>query len=280
METAVEWEKVLYKNNGLPDNYTDSKFLEELKRNLNFKPVGLRTAIKASTRVSTQISITVIFWSVYLLLKNDVDDWKTIYGVFSLLIAVVYAFSEKFSSLVQMMKNLSLFLTVGYGCTPVLKSLTDTISTDTIYAMSALLMLIHVTFHEYATDSVFVSPYLSLNAAVCGAVCLASRLQETKHAFVLLTFAVEVFVLFPELYKTLNYTIVFFVLSTMTATACMLSISAASAVLFLSILLFVNILCPLCFVWAQKYKDNIYGPWDEAMINSKQTYSCNGSTKR
>jgi len=262
-----KWSKVLYVKTGLPDNYTDSDFLKELKRNLHFKPVLAQSAILTSTRISTRVSITVIFWVVFLHLNEKNSCWKITYGAFTLFIAVAYRISRRFGNISTIMKNSVLFLAFGYACTPVLQSLTDTISTDSIYAMTCLLMLIHVAFHQYESDEhIASSPYLSLNAAFCGAICLASRLSDTKDAFILLTLATQAFALFPELYEALGYPLAAFGVSTLSAALAVLSISNGAAVLFLVLLLFINILFPLCFVWAQKYKDNIYGPWDEALI--------------
>ena len=261
-----KWEKVLYQRNGYLDNYTDPKFLEEIKRNVHFEPVDSRTAVVKSTRISTQISVTVIFWSLFLQLEEGRSMWEISYGIFSFLIVAAYVISYRFNNIIPILKNLILFIAVGYGCTPILKTLTDTISTDTIYAMSVALMLVHIVFHQYGMEGGCVSPYVSLNAAFCGAICLASRLQETKHAFALLTLAVQAFALFPELYEALNYTLVAFMIMTSGAFVCMISISNVSAILFILAITLVNLIFPLCFVWAQKYKDNIYGPWDEAMI--------------
>lgn len=257
----------MYEKTSLADNHTDSDFLKELKRNLHFKPVATQSAILASTRVSTQISITVIFWVVFLQLNDENSRWKITFGVFTFCISTAYKCSKLFDNVANVLKNIVLFLAFGYACTPVLKSLTDTISTDTIYAMAYLLMLIHLIFHQYELKEHNVSSaYLSLNAALCGAICLASRLPDTKNAFVLLTLAAQAFALFPELYETLGYPLTAFWVSSVSAALCVLSVSAPAAVMFLILLLFVNIIFPLCFVWAQKYKDNIYGPWDEALI--------------
>jgi len=262
-----KWSKVLYKKTGHPDNYTDSDFLKELKRNLHFKPVLAQSAILASTRISTRISITVLFWIVFLQLNDNNSYWKITYGAFTFFIAVAYTISNRFGSVSSVLKNVVLFLAFGYACTPVLQSLTDTISTDSIYAMTSFLMLIHLVFHQYESNEYNVSsPYLSLNAAVCGAICLASRLSDTKDAFILLTLAAQAFALFPELYETLGYPLVAFGASTISAALAVFSISEVAAAMFLFLLLLINIVFPLCFVWAQKYKDNIYGPWDEALI--------------
>ena len=260
------WAKVLYQKSSFPDSYTDPKFLDEIKRNVHFKPIDSQTALLKSTRISTQISVTVIFWAVFLQLKEGNAIWEVTYGIFSFIIIAAYVISFRFSNILPVLKNVFLFIAMGYGCTPVLKTLTDTISTDSIYAMSVVLMLVHIAFHQYGMDGACVSPYISLNAAICGTICLASRLQETRHAFALLTLAVQAFALFPKLYEALHYSLIAFTILTAGAFFCTISISMVSAILFTLSILCVNLIFPLCFVWAQQYKNNIYGPWDEAMI--------------
>ncbi len=236
---------------------------------MNFKPITRATAVLAATRVSTQISVTVIFWSTFLQLQEESPLWKFTFGAFTCFIIIAYGVLDGFRHISGVLKSASLFLAVGYACTPILKTLTDTISTDTIYAMSALLMMLHIAFHRYGIDGSFVAPYLSLNAAVCGAICLASRLQETQKAFILLTLAVEAFALFPELYEGLGYSLIAFCLSFISAVFCLSSVSIYWSIVFLFVILIgaVNVVFPLFFVWAQKYKDNLHGPWDEVIPN-------------
>lgn len=88
-----------------------------------------------------------------------------------------------------------IFLATGYFVSPVLCTLTETISTDTIYAMSTLMMLAHLIFYDYGPQAAIVSQPLSLNAAIFAAVCLASRLNNIYVAFALLTLAVDLFVI-------------------------------------------------------------------------------------
>ncbi len=75
-----QWEKVLYKKHGLPDNYTDAKFLQDFRRNANVKQVSFATAVWGAGRVSTQICLVVIFWCCFLLLEDDTNqlDWPVI----------------------------------------------------------------------------------------------------------------------------------------------------------------------------------------------------------
>ena len=46
-------------------------------------------------------------------------------------------------------KTAVLFLGVSFILSPVLVSLTETISTDTIYAMTTIMLLAHLLFHDY-----------------------------------------------------------------------------------------------------------------------------------
>jgi hypothetical protein len=50
-------------------------------------------------------------------------------------------------------KTLSIFLLFGSLVSPVLFTLTKTISTDTIYAMSTLMMLTHLIFYDYGAET-------------------------------------------------------------------------------------------------------------------------------
>ena len=51
------------------------------------------------------------------------------------------------------MKTVFIFVAFGYGLSPVFMTLTDTISTDTIYAMTAFMLLSNLLFHDYGADA-------------------------------------------------------------------------------------------------------------------------------
>ncbi|CAB4067195.1 INTS4 [Lepeophtheirus salmonis] len=93
------------------------------------------------------------------------------------------------------------FLAFGYGVSPILRELTDSVSTDSIQTSSCLAFIVHLLTHRYelTQDSsvVFANARLSLCAALFGSVCLASRLQSSYEAFLLLSVAVLIFVLIP-----------------------------------------------------------------------------------
>ena len=84
------------------------------------------------------------------------------------------------------------------GLSPILKSLTRSTSSDSIWAMSFWLLVINIFFFDYSGGVGAKFPAsLSTNAALMASTVLASRLPSTKQVFSLTLFSIEVFGLFP-----------------------------------------------------------------------------------
>lgn len=92
------------------------------------------------------------------------------------------------------------------GLSPILKSLTRSTSSDSIWAMSFLLFTINIFFFDYGSPAPSSSinsanrnipASLSTNAALMASTMLASRLPITGQVFSLTLFSIEVFGLFP-----------------------------------------------------------------------------------
>ena len=122
-----------------------------------------------------------------------------------------------------------LFVTVLLGLTPILKNLTKDISSDSIWFMTTLMFLANLLFHDYGSSfsthtrfslsslsylnkfspkkhALFVRfpDSLSINAAICASVLLASRLSSNMAVFSLMLFAVQLFALFPILRRSIR----------------------------------------------------------------------------
>lgn len=172
-------------------------------------------------------------------------------------------------------KIVLIYIVIGYILSPVLHTLTDTVSTDTIYAWAVIMMLVHLMFFDYNVPAAFVSKSLSINAAIFSSVCLVSRLSTPFDAFVLLTISVKLFVLSPQLFESVLHSKLFVTLFVITLFVTVISLYTVSGVLlcyFVVFVLFLSGYCPVMFVRWQKYKDNIYGPWDEAIINNSDEF--------
>jgi phosphatidylinositol N-acetylglucosaminyltransferase subunit C len=92
------------------------------------------------------------------------------------------------------------------GLSPILKSLTRSTSSDSIWTMSLLLFAINIFFFDYGSPpsrssvgggSKNIPASLSTNAALMASTVLASRLPSTGQVFSLTLFSIEVFGLFP-----------------------------------------------------------------------------------
>lgn len=203
------------------------------------------------------------------------NDWVETYTVIytsiittslSYLLYITYAGSAVLTHL----KTVLVYVTIGYLLSPILHTLTDTVSTDTIYAWAVIMMVIHMIFFDYNVPAALVSNSLSINAAIFASVCLVSRLSTPFDAFVLLTISVILFVLSPQLFKSILHTKLFNVIYIFTlflTVVCLYSVSNTLLSYFVLIVFVLSGYCPFFFVYWQKYKDNKYGPWDEAVIN-------------
>ncbi|CAG9573364.1 unnamed protein product [Danaus chrysippus] len=271
------WVKNLYENRDFPDNYTDSKFLEELKKNLFIEKVTLSQAVQGSFRVVLRMCLCVLFGVLFVYMYNNLVHTHTVIYIsifVTSLCYVMYVWVEG-CKMLRHLKIVLIYIVLGYILSPILHTLTDTVSTDTIHAWSVCMLLVHLIFFDYGVSSAFVSNSLSINAAIFSSVCLVSRLSTAFDAFVLLTISVIFFVLSPQLFSVFLHTRFFLFLFFITLLLTVVSLYTVSSILLFYFVLLVAVVsgwCPLMFVRWQKYKDNIHGPWDEAIIHNSDEF--------
>ncbi|XP_053982009.1 phosphatidylinositol N-acetylglucosaminyltransferase subunit C [Hylaeus volcanicus] len=273
MTSETQWQKNLYENYSLPDNYTDSSFLEQLRKNIKPNNVTLSEAITFGASICIQLSIVILFVIIFIWLNKEWTSPNVIFvsGVILTIFGYfVYCVTEQ-TTVKKMSKDFRtalIFLTFGYILSPVLKTLTETISTDTIYAMTILMFLTHLIFSKYGSLQISLSDSLSITSSIFGSLMLASRLASPSHAFSLLTVAVQCFVLLPFLMYKLSKKILISIFVTLNTLYFLLFISQTISYVFILSIVFLHFICPYWYVRCQTYKDNIYGPWDEAVITS------------
>ena len=177
-----KWRKILYDNAGFPDNYTpEEAFLAARRFNENLVTYRLRDCLGGGAEVATQLSLVIIFWSCYRLIKvGSVSPGSLtllVMGVSVLgyLVIILTRSEDTLSSLMTGLKTSFLFTVTGYALSPVLHTLTDPISTDSLHTMAATSFLLHLMTSDYGLPAPVVSWQISINAAVFSSVCLASR---------------------------------------------------------------------------------------------------------
>ncbi|TDZ34175.1 Phosphatidylinositol N-acetylglucosaminyltransferase GPI2 subunit [Colletotrichum spinosum] len=181
-------------------------------------------------------------------------------------------------------KSAILIYSTLLGLSPILKSLTQSTSSDSIWAMSFWLLAINIFFFDYSGGvRVNIPASLSTNAALMASTVLASRLPSTGQVFSLTLFSIEVFGLFPVFRRyarhrswAYHYAMtVFLVLGAGAGVGiivgdnggeCCWPWKSACVGMVVSVLIAAIAMggCSWWLIGLQKYKNEIYGPWDPA----------------
>ncbi|XP_054769873.2 phosphatidylinositol N-acetylglucosaminyltransferase subunit C-like [Lytechinus pictus] len=277
-----KWAKILYKEQGVPDNYVDDSFLDELKKNLHTRTYEYWNVVHETGVVTQQLSSVCLFVVAHIFMLKERLSPSFLLCVGGLLTVCGYPVfrwlerpddnAKVQRSVLDDLRSSCIFLTFSFGMSPILKTLTDSISTDTIHAMTVFMLLGNLIFYDYGTTKVVASQHLSLNASIFAAVCLASRLPTTLHAFATVILAMQLFALWPTLRKRLKKEVpktqpIMTWVSAGIAFIALYSVRVVPAIAFGLAHLFVTYLCPLWLIKLQPYKNNIHGPWDEAIIH-------------
>lgn len=262
------WKKNLYENEGYPDNYTDQSFLDELKKNINMRQVTVREAVLGAGLVTQEFCLVVLFIIAFVYIHNEWLPLELVLFQTALVSVFCYAICiYNHSVRLRHVRTVLLFFICGYILAPVLKTLTESISTDTIYATTVFMMSVHLVFFDYGVEAPIVSSSLSLNSAIFGAVCLASRLTSSLQVFILLSITIECFIFLPLVLAKVEGSFFTLFLIVSLALYSVWSVSITMTILFVLLVLFINVLCPFWFLKWYSYKENIYGPWDEAVLS-------------
>lgn len=310
----------MYLKQPFPDNHVDASFLTQLQRNVNVPVHSFTEMVRNSSQIVQHLAAILAFISCFLLiLENRISvnflialaNGSTILAYSSW---VVYMRNEirmsrdskdredylRKSGRETIMHGL-IFTLLLMLFSPILKTLTEDTSSDTIWAVSSLLFVLCWISHDYSKRELprgalvrqYTSPF-SLNCAMLGSIALASRLPTVTHVFGFLSMAVNVFAFFPILSRIIQRLSGVVGDTLLTSTLILTSfflwwtVFPPVALIFLFSVIFINLICPLWLVHLQKYKkytyytyyivnsliilsvcSKIHGPWDEAVINKK-----------
>lgn len=214
------WKKLLWLDQPYEDNYTDSSFLSQLKRNSTVVKYSYKTLIEDFSIIVLHLSIImltiVVFYGIYILKWNPIKPtiWSTLITIIGFLIYVVTLKIKRNRELIELQqfklrqvytKDLGVNVNVGsiansnstslldlenesrcsdfelvnledyltepaspnifetcksslliilylLTLSPVLKSLTNSTSSDSIWALSTWLSILNVMFNDYQID--------------------------------------------------------------------------------------------------------------------------------
>lgn len=283
-ETFKKWKKVLYKDQNVPDNYVDESFLMEMRKNIYIRSYKYWDLVQQTTIIVQQLCVVIfLIVSWWALDEAFITPMGLLYVLFPLSISgfvgnIILTTREgsRSSGLLTSTKTAVVILCLTDFLSPILKTLTHTISTDTIYAMSVFMIIGHLLFHDYRLGDAPISRALSLNMSFFSSVCLASRLESSQHVFSFIIFALFLFGFWPMLQRSLRRHMSW-LMTPLTILLCLISFSlltlvhVATSILFLILVCFISFVCPRYLMSLQVHKNNIYGPWDEAVISPENT---------
>ncbi|KAF7255732.1 hypothetical protein EG68_06629 [Paragonimus skrjabini miyazakii] len=214
------WEKVLYKDLGVPDNFVSPHFLSELRKNVYIRKYSLWSVIVDAGCIYQQLCCIVTFVTLYFYLLLDWASPSFIGFVLLLFLTVGYSFFWLLNRNCGRMIGTTFYIRTGLiifafdlFLAPVLHSLLATVSTDTIYALTVVFLLINWVSMDYITQSAEYSyesgsNTTSLSSSLLAALCLASRLPTPFHTFVLIAAGTTLFALWFSLVHLIRVIIV------------------------------------------------------------------------
>ncbi|KAG2484621.1 hypothetical protein HYH03_016575 [Edaphochlamys debaryana] len=274
----VEWEKVLWKRQPFPDTYTDETFLQQLVVNDSVPDRRFWPVVAASGAVTQQLSCVVALAAVALLLREGRLGAEQLLAACALLLALGYATCALLGrqllggSVARGARQCVLLVGGVYGLTPLLHSLTATVSTDSALALAVALSCAHLFLADYSfvndvTDR--LTGALSLAAGVLAAVLVAGRMRTEAEVFAHVLLSLELFLLSPYARRHVRRS------STAAHAGLTAAMAAAAAALlwplsppstaaFLAAVAAVTLAVPTALVRGHRFKAKISGPWDEA----------------
>lgn len=291
----LAWKKVVYggMQSGFADNYTDSSFLEAMVTNANVVKRDTGTVMVDSMGIASHVSVVALVATVWTHALNGslpasflllLDAIVLLLGFLALLFTVKCVFSLEF--VLQVGRNFVLFVSAIYVLAPVFQTLTRSISSDSIWALTVSLLVLHLFCHDYTTTpglnasviskkttttKTTLSANVSMNASIVASVLIASRLPTHVYVFALMLFSLEFFLLLPLVThcvreRSVNLHLGFSCALMGCTMGLLFPLSRLAFVLFITVIVFITLVCPYWLIRIQEYKFEINGPWDEAKL--------------
>ncbi|GMT03110.1 hypothetical protein PENTCL1PPCAC_30398 [Pristionchus entomophagus] len=285
LESVPEWEKVLWRRQPFPDNYSggEERFLKDLRKNVSVVLYTWPDAFRACIHILVHLNIIVLSFLLFETIYYH--SWSSTPSsiISSILVMATYLYyicslRDRNLPSINIVDHCHTMLTigaVGYALIPIIRSLTTTISTDTIYAMAFGSGIISCLAHDYGLATPLVSRPLSLSTGLSSSVLLISRLQEDSSAFFYLCVSFILHAYIAPVRNRLNeaYPNAMLVLAAILAALSTVVVSwmsdVALAAWWALCQLLIGLAVPSYLMLLQRGKRTIHGPWDEAVLRRK-----------
>ncbi|CAJ0929219.1 unnamed protein product, partial [Mesorhabditis belari] len=273
------WEKQLYRRQPFNDTYSggDECFLNELRKNVSVVKYSWCSAVLGAFHLTTHLNVVLLYFVLFEAIYNENMHFDTLLWSYVGITVSCYLFYNSVlrpkDEMRKKWEELRDFLTLfvfGYALTPIIRTLTTTISTDTIYALAIIFALVSCIFHDYGIRAPIVSTPVSVSCGLCSSVLLISRLKDSSSAFLLLAISFSQHSLSPIFQNALmnKYSrmqaLLGLILSGLSCVT-LWEMNAVLSIIWAIVVIFVVVICPLLLIRLQHRKSTIHGPWDEAV---------------
>lgn len=283
-----KWKKVVYggMQAGYDDNYTDESFLEDMVMNASVVKRDLAKVMLDSVSIAQYVAIVAAVACVWAYtLASAISEKALLFLDVALLglgFLALLAMGGRLArgALARYLLNVCFFIGSLYALAPIYHTLTRSISSDSIWALAASLLVLHLFLHDYsgpvvgppgAPRSPTLAGNVSLNASIVSSVLMASRLPSRLHVFAAMLFSLQVFLFAPLVTRCIRrfscrvHLLCSFLVMGM-ALGLVYPLHRLLFLVFGGLQVFIVVVCPCWLIRIHEYKFEINGPWDEAKL--------------
>jgi phosphatidylinositol glycan class C protein len=273
--TPPQWKRVLYLKQSFEDSYVDPSFLQlhasaaASQRMPAYWSTCFGTAA-VTQRVSAVILLAAVFFELWSGGASPPQLMRSEAAALAV-VGVVWLTQGLPGSKVEVVRTVVLLGVALFVCSPLLQTLTLSYSSDTIWALSLVLSVVHVCVHDFhyinSPTPVEFNGSFSLNAGIFASVLLASRLGSALEVYAFVTAAFLTHIGLPLFSSRLRkksapmYTMLSVALFLVT-TAVLYARTHAVMYIYVASVTFVTFLVPFYLKWIHQYKHEIRGGWD------------------
>ncbi|WFD37368.1 D-stereospecific aminopeptidase [Malassezia japonica] len=276
-EIHTPWRKLLWRRQPYPDNYVDASFLSQLRTNATAAFPSYATIALSSLGIVQQLSSVLLFVALFVHLHlGTLSAQALVAGSLGVTLVLgcislkAHPLSKDQPSLLRSLPSLAVLALTLHALSPVLRTLSEATTSDSIWAFSAMLFGCHWALADYSmqpTTRPLLSSTLSLNLAMCASVVLSSRLSSDVDVFALLLAALQLFAIYPLLRQR-----IYLAFGAMqhsgaaiprAAVPCTMVLVAASLYAMLPL---SRVVAVVLMPGSLRWKHEMRGPWDEAVL--------------
>lgn len=262
------WKKLLYLQQAYPDNYTDSLFLSQLKRNTTVAKYLLRNLVGDFLLIV--LHLLLIMLVVLMFAGIHLHHWSLSIPTATTTVITTVGILYFYQRRIKLYVITAMLLLV---LSPVMKLLTRLTALDLIWALLFCLVLANTIFHDYAFagDPTKYQPILLTNISLTNAIVLALRLTTNTEVFLFMMLAIEILILFPLIDVSIRHrhwqhlhSTIFTVIFVLDCWLLWKLIGFKYVGFWVCGCMAIMFGMPSFFLFLQRYKNEMMGPWDPA----------------